>query len=568
MTIDSTTGVLVIGGGPVGLAAAIALGELGVATTLLERHTGTSRHPRRISMLLALTTCPRGWGVADEVRAAGLPADRNAGTAFCTRLVDPLLGAIVSRGADPARDAEIAGYGPELKVSCPQDVFEPLLKARAGAIDCVTVRFGAEVTSLQQSDDGARATWVDEAGDEHVVHASYVVAADGPRSPVRERLGIPLHGEERIGNQMGVYFHADLAPYVQDRPYLLWWVYNADASGVLIALDGRSRWTFNFAYDGGVEDPDDFTPERCVELMRAAVGDPGLEVDVRSARPWVMRAQIAERLRDGRVFLAGDAAHPLPPTGGQGMNTGISDVHNLAWKLAHVLAGDADPALLDTYEEERLPVATFNVEQSLRNARSMAEAGLGGMVRNDDDLIASLAALDDAGHASLRESIESQRDHFDYHGQIFNVTYRSSAILDDRPLPEVSIRDYTPVALPGARAPHAWLDRVRTSSLLDHFASGRFTLVTTAAGHARWASALASIRLVDVVAVDPAAAPEADRDVVGLYQLGTDGAVLVRPDGHVAARADRATDASVHGMREAFRVALGRPAPASVASIQ
>lgn len=563
MTSETFSDVVVIGGGPVGLSAAIALGELGVSTTLLERHATTSHHPRGHVVNARSMEIFRGWDVADAIRAAGLPYDRNHGTAFCVQLAGRLLGTIISRGADPVRDAEIASYGPELKVSCPQDELEPILKRRAEQISHVAVRFGTQATGLEQLDDGVRVSYRDESGQERIHRSSYVIAADGAHSRTRDWLGVSLRGQERIGSQMGVYFHADLWQYVQDRPYLLWWVYNLQASGVLIALDGRSRWTFNFAYDSTKESPESFTEERCVELVRAAVGDPDLDVDLRSARPWLMRAQTVERMRVGRVFLAGDAAHPLPPTGGQGMNTGISDVHNLAWKLARVLADEADAALLDTYEAERLPIATFNVEQSFRNARSMADAGLGGMVRNDDDLIASLDRLDDEGLAALRESIERQRDHFDYHGQVYNVTYRSDAIAHrGEPVPPVDIQHYEPVARPGSRAPHAWLDRDRTRSLLDHFVGRDFTLVTTVQAGAHWKSVLAG-EPVTVVTVGPGGTvTDADRDIAALYELGEDGAVLVRPDGHVAARADTADERWTELLRGALRAALGH-APVS-----
>ncbi len=553
--------VVVIGGGPVGLSAAIGLGRLGVPVTLFERHSDTARHPRGHVVNVRTMEILRGWGLADQVRAAGLPAQRNIGTAFCVRMTGPLLGTIVSRGADPVHDARVRSWGPEQKSSCPQDVLEPILKAGAEATPGVTIRFGAEVTALSQDADGVDVVVRTEGGDEEKVRAAYVIAADGAYSPTRDRLGISMSGADRIGNQMGVYFHADLWEHVKDHPYLLWWVYNAQASGVLIALDGRSRWTFNFAYDAEREDVASFTEGRCIELIREAVGVPDLDVDLRSARPWTMRAQTAERMRAGRVFLAGDAAHPLPPTGGQGMNTGVGDVHNLAWKIAAVLAGSAEPALLDTYETERAPVARFNVEQSHRNARVMADAGLGGMVRNDDDLIASLEHLDAAGHAALQASIESQRDHFDYHGQVLGVTYRSTAITDrGEPVPPLTIRDYVPVARPGSRAPHAWLDADRTHSLLDDFVGPRFTLVTTEAGWPHWSRAFDEVAPELVVRVVDAEDTSPDRDLVALYELGDDGAVLVRPDGHVAARADAADAASPAAMRAALERARGREA--------
>lgn len=552
--------VVVIGGGPVGLSAAIAIGRLGVPVTLFERHTDTARHPRGHVVNARTMEILRGWGLADAVRAAGLPADRNIGTAFCVRMTGPILGTIVSRGADPEHDARVRSWGPELKSSCPQDVLEPILKAGAEAIDGVTIRFGTEVTGLRQDADGVDVEFSDELGSPARTRASYVVAADGAYSPTRDRLGISMTGTEQIGNQMGVYFHADLWEHVKDHPYLLWWVYNAQASGVLIALDGRSRWTFNFAYDADRDDVASFTEERCVELIREAVGVPDLAVDIRSARPWTMRAQTAQRMRDGRIFLAGDAAHPLPPTGGQGMNTGVGDVHNLGWKIAAVLAGSASPALLDTYETERAPVARFNVEQSHRNARVMADAGLGGMVRNDDELIASLEQLDDAGLTALQASIESQRDHFDYHGQVLGVTYRSTAIADrGEPVPPLTIRDYTPAARPGSRAPHVWLDTDQTRSLLDDFVGDQFTLVTTDQGRPHWHRALRDGAIPLVIRAFGASpqAPDRERDVVTLYDLGEDGAVLVRPDGHVAARADAADDSSIAAMRDAVDRAVG-----------
>ena len=190
----------------------------------------------------------------------------------------------------------------------------------------------------------------------------------------------------------------------------------------------------------------------------------------------------------------------------------------------------------------------------------MADAGLGGIVRNDGEFIASLDRLDDAGLAALRLSIESQRDHFDYHGQIFNVTYRSEAITDNgEPLPPMTIRDYVPVARPGSRAPHAWLDRGRTRSLLDHFTGSGFTLVTTIAALPHWKSALAAEQpSVTILAFGPDGVfAEPDRDVIALYELGEAGAVLVRPDGHIAARADLADELSTEHLRNALKTAQG-----------
>lgn len=532
--------VVVVGGGPTGLSAAIGLGRLGVRTLLVERRATTSYHPRGHVVNGRSLEIFRSWGVAEEVLAAGLPRERNRGSAFVTRLAHPEFGALVTHGHSPEFDREVAGYAPHVKSSCPQDVLEPILLRAASALPAVDVRFGTTVLGVDDiddadsADDAVTVRLSADGGPESQVRARFVIAADGAASPLRDQLGVRLEGPERLGAQMGIYFHADLSRYVADRPYLLWWVYNPETTGVLITLDGRHRWTYNFAYDPATTEPGSFTPERCVEIVRALVGDPDLDVDVRSARPWQMQARVATRMRVGNVFLAGDAAHPLPPTGGQGMNTGVGDVHNLAWKIAAVLRGRAGRRLLDTYEEERRPVARFNVDQSLANAERMARAGLGGMLENDLDFVARIETLDDAELEPVRAAIAEQREHFEYYGQVFGISYDSPGIRPDGTEPVPSpVGRYLPVGRPGARAPHLWLDPDHTRSLQDLFGAG-FVLLTTATGKRRWTAP----DEVDVVAVGAEARHAGvEDDFRAVYGIGADGAVLVRPDGHIAWRA-------------------------------
>ncbi|WP_322061867.1 FAD-dependent monooxygenase [Paraburkholderia sp. J63] len=541
------TDVLIIGGGPVGLASAIFLGKLGVKALLLERRSTTSTHPRGHIVNTRSMEILRGLGLESDVKSISLPPERYRGVVFRTRLAGDELGRIETRG-DIEHDCLIDSYSPTMKTSCPQDVLEPVLRQHAEAQSGVDVRFGVQVNALREHASGVTATLVDlPEGVPYEVSARYVIAADGARSRTRDWLGIAMRGDASMGNQMGVYLKADLWPWVHDLPYLLLWIYNRDTTGVFISLDGRHRWTYNFAYDPATQSPEDFTPERCVELIRAAVGAPDLPVEICSVQPWQMQARTVERMRVGRVFLAGDAAHPLPPTGGQGMNTGFGDVQNLAWKLKLVLDGVAPDALLDTYEAERLPTARFNVEQSARNAQKMAEAGLAGILRNDPGVGERVEAPDSGPlRAQLREAIAAQREHFEYNGQTFGYRYVSDAIIDDGlACPAFDVAHYVPNASPGSRAPHLGIgDGCARLSILDLFGGAHFVMLTTPHGKPVWQYALEDAQRaagfdVRVVSIGAGGDYAADDDTFAtLYGIGGTGAVLVRPDGHVAWRSN------------------------------
>jgi len=525
--------VLVVGGGPCGLAAAIALGRCGVKTLLVEKHPSTSFHPRGHVVSARTMEILRTWGLEEAVRSRGIPHDRNQGIAFVRSLVGELIGEIRTF-ADPLRNRLAETHGPSAKTSCPQDAFEPELLRGAQGLPSVTLRFGTRVDALGQDAHGVHATVEMPDGERRQVHARYAIAADGARGALREQLGIGMSGAGVLGDQIGVYFEADLWRWVAQRPNLLWWIYNPRTVGVLIALDGRRRWTYNFGYDPAKSAPEDFTPERCAQIVKAAVGAADLDLSVRDVRVWRMQARVAESLRAGRVFLAGDAAHPLPPTGGQGMNTAIGDVHNLCWKLALVVNGVAPDALLDTYGEERLPVIRFNVEQSVRNARNMEASGLGGILKTHEDF-----REDDI--ARMREAIPAQREHFDYPGQTYGYSYRSTLVFDDGSVAApTEVHSYRPSAMPGARAPHCWLRCPQGSDLstIDLFKDLNFTLLAGRLGQ-RWRAAFRQIATEAGLAAQ-AFVVGAQGDLIDnlgafqdLYGISADGAVLVRPDGHV-----------------------------------
>ena len=532
-----TYDVLVVGGGPCGLAAAIALGRCGIRTLLVEKHSATSFHPRGHVVNARTMEILRTWGLEESVRARGIPHDRNQGAIFVRSVVGEVIGEIRTYD-DRERNRLFETYGPSAKTSCPQDLLEPVLRRAAEEQRCVSVRFGASVQDLQQDTQGVLALIATADGNTKQIRARYAIAADGARGGLREELGIALNGEGALGNQIGVYFESDLWPWVADRPKLLWWVYNPQTVGVMIALDGRRRWTYNFGYDSTKNSPEDFTRERCADIVRSAIGVNDIPLEVKDVRAWRMQARIAERLRAGRVFLAGDAAHPLPPTGGQGMNTALGDVHNLCWKLALVVRNIADDSILDTYEVERLPVIRFNVEQSVRNARRMEAAGLGGIMRSHED-------FREEDISQMREAIPGQREHFEYHGQTFGYAYRSILIFDEgNSIQPQDVNMYVASAAPGGRAPHCWLkfpEGGQMVSTIDLFKDARFTLL---AGRDAlpWVSAFtkaAAQAEVDFHAFRVGAHGDL-LDHLGafydLYGISSQGAVLVRPDGHVVWR--------------------------------
>lgn len=561
------TDVAIIGGGPVGLTAACLLGHLGIDCTLFERNKTTSFHPRGHVINTRSMEILRTLGIEEDINNASLPIERHAGIGFFTSLAGDKIGVIETR-SDPEWRRIEQSQSPSLKRSCPQDRFEPILREHAEKYDSVSLHFDCNINKLSKDDDGLDLEWQAGNGAAGTTRAKYVIAADGPRSNTRDAVGISMQGKS-IGQQIGIYFHADLWELVKDRPYLLYWIFNAKTSGVLISLDGRNRWTYNFGY-GEDESREDFTEARCLDLLRAVIGTSGFDIDIKNIMPWRMQARIADRMSAGRVFIAGDAAHPLPPTGGQGMNTGITDVQNLVWKLNFVLQGKAPENLLSTYTTERRPVARFNVEQSARNAQAMARKGLSGMLANDSDLLANLEGPEGAANrAKLAEGIPEQRAHFDYPGQTFGFFYESELITPDgTPAPQMEVVTYSPNARPGHRAPHLPVrHKGRDMSVIDLFALDAFTLLTGPDGSIWRAAARQldddTLPALNVYCIGNGQEVDANTESwCALYGVSPDGAVLVRPDGHVAWRA--ADDASGDGgeLVAALRRATGQTGPA------
>jgi len=403
---------------------------------------------------------------------------------------------------------------------------KPVLLANVRQCRVGEVRFGSELTTFVQDGSGVRATLLDrEQSEQTQVRAQYLIGADGAHSRVREVLSIPVIGMVSFGSMMNILFRTDLSHWVAGRSINLCMIQHPDAPGVLLAIDGMDRWIFQAFYSPTAgQRTEDFTPEHCMALLRTAVGVPNLPVEILRAAPWSPATRVAARFHEGRVFLAGDAAHEMTPAGGFGMNVGIQDVHNLAWKLAAVLEGYAEPALLETYECEREPVDRWITEQTFRNLASLR------------------VAPKVTGEAT---GIHEGREEF-FHGQglVFGAAYESRAVVpDSTALPEVAnpVSEYVPTARPGSRAPHVWLERAgQRLSTLDLFGTS-FVLLTGRAGTS-WSQAAAEVAETRHIPLHTfTVGSQGDLVDPGgswatTYGVEQDGAVLVRPDGHVAWR--------------------------------
>jgi putative polyketide hydroxylase len=516
--MTSQVPVLIVGGGPVGLSASILLSRFGVRSILVERHPSTTDHPKARGVYRRTMELFRRWGVEDAIRKSQLP-DSDIGFIWAESLAGEELG----RVPRPPRTLNT----PAQTSLVSQDAVEEALCANAKSWNSADLRFSTQVDSLAQDGSGVTAEIRGSNGEGETIRADYVISADGASSRVRQALGIAMIGPEAISHQFNIYFRSDLSRWFSHRVCA---GFLFAGGGSLLSVNGTDRWISLGSYNPEIgEGPKDFTPEFCIATVRRMLGLLDLPVEIINTAFWTLTAQVAERFQSGRTFLAGDAAHRFPPTGGFGMNTGVQDVHNLVWKLAAVIKGWASPTLLESYALERRPVAQSNTDFSVTNSVRFGALYAAGAARD---------------WPKMRELIADQRKHLDNEGQDLGFYYDSGAIVSDgTPSPVRDPATYRPDARPGSRAPHLWLIRNgRRISSLDLFDTG-FVLLAGQKGQP-WcaaASELASNLNVPIEAFTVGASADAgltdsDGAFLELYGLNEAGAVLVRPDGHVAWR--------------------------------
>src|SRR5918992_1604957 len=380
---DEEVPVLIVGGSLVGLTTAMLLGHHGVPSLSVERHAGTAIHPRAGHFQLRTMEVLRQLGLEERVRAKSLEMYSPIGGIVA---VESLAGRELATYVEELNEG-VEGFSPTRRVFINQDVLEPLLRERALELGA-TVRNRTEAVALEHDDDGVTVTLRDlDSGDEREVRARYVVAADGNRSPMRGRLGIGMRGYGQLSRSITIYFRADCAELLRDRNQGVFYVHNPKLRGFFRfdRTGGNGFLVINtvgedVTQDSAIDVQSGLTEERALEFLRTAIGT-DMPMEIVHVANWQAEANWAERLREGRVFLAGDAAHVVPPNGGFGGNTGVQDALNLAWKLAAVITGDAGPHLLDSYEAERLPLSRLTVQQAYTRyaTRVVPERGTEGV---------------------------------------------------------------------------------------------------------------------------------------------------------------------------------------------
>jgi 2-polyprenyl-6-methoxyphenol hydroxylase-like FAD-dependent oxidoreductase len=488
-TATEATPVLIVGAGPVGLCMAIALRRRGIDCTVVECHPSTLYFPKGRLVTIRSMEIFREWGFDRALEAAGLPRDESLFVFSAQSLLAPAF----ERSGRP-NAAMTDAISPTERLLCDQMAMEAVLLVHAQELGA-DLRFSTTLAAFDQDDLGVGAELVDAlTGQRTTLRADWMIAADGARSTVRTALGFERSGSGRHGAAVSIYFHAPLGARMSGRTAGRYDLTDLPGASVMV-VDNDERWLIIRNYDPTLESSDLFTSEWALALARRAIGDPTVPIDIVGVQCWESFTLVADRYRAGRVFLAGDAAHVTTPIGGLGMNCGVADVHNLAWKLAGVIDGWAPPGLLDTYEPERRPVAAASAEASRGAARPPAAT----------------------------------------HGIVLGYAYESAAIVPDGtdpPIVDDTVNDYVPTARPGHRAPHLWLDREKAHSTLDLFGDG-FVLLTDETSRANGEATLIEARAAGIPVRLIAPDSPKWRDVYGISRGGT---VLVRPDGHVAAR--------------------------------
>ncbi|RAN77852.1 FAD-dependent monooxygenase [Bacillus sp. SRB_331] len=506
--------VLIVGGGLSGLSSALFLAKHNIDYVLIERHPSTAIHPKAGGITFRTMELFRELGLEKGIRLAGKALENCHG-----RIAVQTIAEVKHEELEQIRAAQyenneklvrkVEEISPSKQTACYQITLEEMMLQYAQKLGG-NLSFYHELVSYEQNENGVIAMIQNrDTKEESTIYCDYVIAADGAKSKIREELGILTEGRGTIGGYyMNIYFEADLSGFIKGDAFGFTMIRHPEVLGALIPVDNVRKWIYHVAYDPiQGERPEDFTLERCKQIIQTAIGSMDIKPEILSVLPWEASESTAVKFQDNRIFLVGDSAHIMPPTGGFGSNTGIQDAHNLAWKLAAVIKGKANPKLLETYHDERYPVAKLTTD----HASSMLFRAAGREVGNLSNMD-SLAVT--AGYQ-----------------------YCSEAIIDECNTPHrMDIVDLN--GRPGTRAPHFWgTYEGKEVSILDLFGSN-FVLLTGAEPSA-WTEAARDVSSelgvnIKVLRVGLSGDFVAQENVFSeLYGIGHGGAVLIRPDGFI-----------------------------------
>ncbi|MGH8518009.1 MAG: FAD-dependent monooxygenase, partial [Panacagrimonas sp.] len=529
----------------------------------------------------------REHGIADTIYARGTPMENMSCVTWMTSLSGngPLDGKLLYK-MDAFGGGKLKSIyeddGPTRSGNLPQLRLEPILKEFAEKSAHAELRFSHDLLRFEQDARGVTSVVKNLAtGEEFEVRSQYLCGADRGRT-LNPALGIELQGPTNLVDMVSTHMTADLSKYIDDDSPLIRWFANPEGgsgwgSGVMVAMGPNSfdrhskEWVFHFAFRP--DDPE-FNEADIVPRIRHLLRIPGLAIEVHKVSHWIVEAVLATKYRVGRCLILGDAAHRHPPTTGLGLNSGIQDAHNLAWKLAAVLKGEAGDALLDSYEQERRPVAARNTRWALMTFMNhiVTDAGFalipGAPAELNAQQVSTLLSDTEEGEwfrARAEEVVGTQRMEFQAHDMELGFRYDGNAVVPDgtQPPPRGRMGDiYIPTTRPGHRLPHAWVvqdgQRVSTHDICGR---GRFTLVVGSA-HSPWKSAASTVAKtlgidINVAVINPAGDP--DGKWRERREISDDGAILVRPDVHVGWRSKDAVSKPAAVLETALRQVLSRP---------